>query len=155
MVLHGAVGEAPAGLGREAPAEGLNLLGDEGGGGDVRVAEVADLLEGLACGGHRVHVQRRQVDRGGGELLVGAVVLRAQAVNPVVKVLQVNLFVVLRKEEKREGEKRWCGRGEIEEERDREEEEEEEEEEGKKETEKRKRGEERRRRGRECGLLEE
>lgn len=98
VVLHGAVGEAAAaGLGREAAAEGLDLLGDESGGGDVRVAEVADLLEGLARGGHGVHVQRRQVDRGGGELLVGAVVLRAQAVNPVVKVLQVDLFVVLRK----------------------------------------------------------
>lgn len=45
------------GFGGEAAAEGLDLLGDEGGGGDVGVAEVADLLEGLTCGGQGVHVE--------------------------------------------------------------------------------------------------
>ena len=51
-------GEPGGGFGGEAAAQRLDLFGDEGGGGDVRVAEVADLLEGLARGGQGVHVQR-------------------------------------------------------------------------------------------------
>lgn len=47
------------GFGGEAAAEGLNLLGNKGGGGDVGVAEVADLLECLACSGQGVHVEGR------------------------------------------------------------------------------------------------
>lgn len=47
------------GFGGEAAAEGLDLLGNKSGGGDVGVAEVADLLEGLACGGQGVHVKGR------------------------------------------------------------------------------------------------
>lgn len=50
-------GKSSGGFGREAAAEGLDLLGDEGGGGDVGVAEIADLLESLASGGQRVHVE--------------------------------------------------------------------------------------------------
>lgn len=52
-------GKSSSGFGREAAAEGLDLLGDEGGGGDVGVAEIADLLESLASGGQRVHVEGR------------------------------------------------------------------------------------------------
>lgn len=52
-------GEASSGFGRQAAAEGLDLLGDEGGGGYVGVAEVADLLECLARGRQRVHVEGR------------------------------------------------------------------------------------------------
>lgn len=52
-------GKSSGGFGREAAAEGLDLLGDEGGGGDVGVAEIADLLESLASGGQRVHVEGR------------------------------------------------------------------------------------------------
>lgn len=95
VVLHRPEVEAGRGLGGQAAAERLDLLGDEGGGGDVCVAEVADLLQGLARRGQGVHVQGRQVDGGGGELLVGAVVLSAQAVHPAVEVLQVDLFVIL------------------------------------------------------------
>lgn len=43
----------------EAAAEGLDLLGDKGGGGDVGVAEVADLLKCLARSGQGVHVEGR------------------------------------------------------------------------------------------------
>lgn len=50
-------GKSGGGFGGEAAAEGLDLLGDEGGGGDVGVAEIADLLECLACGGQRIHVK--------------------------------------------------------------------------------------------------
>lgn len=50
-------GKSSNGFGREAAAKGLDLLGDEGGGGDVGVAEIADLLEGLACGRQRIHVK--------------------------------------------------------------------------------------------------
>lgn len=52
-------GKPSGGFGGEAAAEGLDLLGDESGGGDVGVAEVADLLESLASGGQRVHVEGR------------------------------------------------------------------------------------------------
>lgn len=52
-----ASGKSGSGFGREAAAEGLDLLGDEGGGGDVGVAEVADLLECLARGRQRIHVK--------------------------------------------------------------------------------------------------
>ena len=61
----------------------------------MSVAEVADLLQRLAGSWQRVHVQGCQVDGGGRELLVGALVVRAQAVDPPVEVLQVNLLVVL------------------------------------------------------------
>lgn len=71
------------------------------------VAEVADLLEGLTGSREGIHVQGRQVDGGGGELFVGALVLRAQAVNPVMKVLQVNLLIVL--EKGRTGGGKWSG----------------------------------------------
>lgn len=47
------------GFGGEAAAEGLDLLGDKGGCGDVGVAEVADLLKCLACGGQGIHVEGR------------------------------------------------------------------------------------------------
>lgn len=50
-------GKSSSGFGREAAAEGLDLLGDEGGGGDVGVAEVADLLECLASGRQCIHVK--------------------------------------------------------------------------------------------------
>lgn len=111
VILDGSVREAaPAGLGGQAAAQRLDLLGDEGGGGDVRVAEVADLLQRLPGSRHGVHVQRRQVDIGGGELLVGAVVLRAKAVNPVMKVLQVDLLVVLMEEKEEEEKRREGGR---------------------------------------------
>lgn len=50
-------GKSSGGFGRETAAEGLDLLGDEGGGGDVGVAEIADLLESLASSGQRVHVE--------------------------------------------------------------------------------------------------
>lgn len=92
---HASEGETGCRFGRQAAAQRLDLLGDEGGGGDVSVAEVADLLQRLSGGRQRVHVQGRQVDGGGRELLVGALVLRAQAVDPPVEVLQVNLLVVL------------------------------------------------------------
>lgn len=77
-------GESCGSFGREAATEGLDLLGDEGGSCDVGVAEIADLLKGLASGGQGVHVERGQIDGRGGELLVGALVLGAQAVNPPV-----------------------------------------------------------------------
>lgn len=107
VVLHGPKGEAGCRFGRQATAESLDLLGDEGGGGDVSVAEVADLLQGLPGGWEGVHVQGRQVDGGGGELFVGALIVRAQAVNPVMKVLQVDLLIVL--EEGRTGGGKWSG----------------------------------------------
>lgn len=77
-------GKPSGSFGGEAAAQGLDLLGDEGGGGDVGVAEVADLLQGLARAWEGVHVQGRQIDGRGGELLMGAVVLGAQTVNPPV-----------------------------------------------------------------------
>lgn len=107
VVLHGPEGEAGRRFGRQAAAESLDLLGDEGGGGDVSVAEVTNLLQGLPGGWEGVHVQGRQVDGGGGELFVGALILRAQAVNPVMKVLQVDLLIVL--EEGRTGGGKWSG----------------------------------------------
>lgn len=125
VVLDGPEGEAGRRFGGKAAAESLDLLGDEGGGGDVRVAEVADLLQGLPGGREGVHVQGRQVDGGGGELFVGALILRAQAVNPVVKVLQVDLLIILKDE--REGGVEW-GRGESPEEGNKEGDKEEEEE---------------------------
>lgn len=109
VVLHGPEGEAGCRFGRQAAAESLDLLRDEGGGGDVCVAEVADLLQGLPGGREGVHVQGRQVDGGGGELFVGALILCAQAVNPVMKVLQVDLLIVL--EEGRTGGGKWRGEG--------------------------------------------
>lgn len=62
MVLQAAAttetsGKPSCSFGREAAAEGLDLLRDEGGGGDVGVAEVADLLECLACGRQCIHVE--------------------------------------------------------------------------------------------------
>lgn len=107
VVLHGPKGEAGCRFGRQAAAESLDLLGDEGGGGDVSVAEIADLLQGLPGGWEGVHVQGRQVDGGGGELFVGALIVRAQAVNPVMKVLQVDLLIVLG--EGRTGGGKWSG----------------------------------------------
>ena len=50
-------GKSSSGFGREAAAEGLDLLRDEGGGGDVGVAEIADLLECLARCGQCIHVK--------------------------------------------------------------------------------------------------
>ena len=96
VVLHRPEVEPGRGLGGEAATQRLDLLRDEGGGGDVRVAEVADLLQGLTRRRQGVHVEGGQVDGGGGELLVGAVVLSAQAVHSPVEVLQVDLFVILR-----------------------------------------------------------
>ncbi len=107
VVLHGPEGEAGRRFGRQGAAESLDLLGDEGGGGDVRVAEVADLLQGLPGSREGVHIQGRQVDGGGGELFVGALILCAQAVNPVMKVLQVDLLIIL--EEGRTGGGKWSG----------------------------------------------
>lgn len=52
-------GKSSGGFGREAAAEGLDLLGDEGGGGDVGVTEIADLLQCLARGGQGIHVEGR------------------------------------------------------------------------------------------------
>lgn len=52
-------GKSSGGFGREAAAEGLDLLGDEGGGCDVGVAEIADLLECLARGWQGIHVKGR------------------------------------------------------------------------------------------------
>ncbi|TNN67608.1 hypothetical protein EYF80_022177 [Liparis tanakae] len=49
--------KSSSGFGRQGAAEGLDLLGDEGGGGYVGVAEIADLLEGLARGRQRIHVK--------------------------------------------------------------------------------------------------
>lgn len=77
VVLDGPEGEAGCRFGGKAAAKSLDLLRDEGGGGDVRVAEVADLLQGLPGGREGVHVKGRQVDGGGGELFVGALILRA------------------------------------------------------------------------------
>lgn len=65
VVLHGPEGEAGCRFGGQAAAKSLDLLGDESGGGDVRVTEVADLLQGLPGGREGVHVQGRQVDGGG------------------------------------------------------------------------------------------
>lgn len=42
-------------------AKSLDLLWDEGGGGDVRVPEITDLLQCLACW-QSVNVQRGQVN---------------------------------------------------------------------------------------------
>lgn len=50
-------GKSSSSFGREAAAEGLDLLGDEGSGGDVGVAEITDLLECLACSGQRIHIK--------------------------------------------------------------------------------------------------
>lgn len=77
-------GESSGSFGRKATAKGLDLLGDEGGGGDVGVAEIADLLKCLTSSGQRIHVERGQIYGRGGELLMGAFILGAQAVNPVV-----------------------------------------------------------------------
>lgn len=50
-------GKSSSGFGREAAAEGLDLLGYESGGGDVGVTEVADLLECLACSRQCIHIE--------------------------------------------------------------------------------------------------
>lgn len=50
-------GKSGGGFSREAAAEGLDLLGDEGGGGDVSVAEITDLLQCLASSRQRIHVK--------------------------------------------------------------------------------------------------
>lgn len=44
LVGHGAESKAGCCLGRKAAAQCLDLFGDEGGGGDVCVTEIADLL---------------------------------------------------------------------------------------------------------------
>lgn len=49
LVGHGAESEAGCRLGRKAAAQCLDLFRDEGGGGDVCVTEITDLLQGLAC----------------------------------------------------------------------------------------------------------
>lgn len=49
LVRHGTKSKARCGLGRKAAAQCLDLFGDEGGGGNVCVAEITDLLQGLAC----------------------------------------------------------------------------------------------------------
>lgn len=52
-------GKSSGSFGREAAAEGLDLLWDEGSGGDVGVTEIADLLECLTRSGQCIHVKGR------------------------------------------------------------------------------------------------
>lgn len=69
----------------------------------MRVPEVADLFEGLPRR-DGVDLQRGQVDGRGRVLLVGAVVVSAEAVHSPMQVLQVDLLIVLSMGEKqREG----------------------------------------------------
>jgi len=91
---HTAEGEARSSFSRQRAAQSLDLLWYEGGCGDVSVSEVTDLLQRLACG-QSVNVQRGQVNRRGGELFMGTVVVRAEAVHAPVEVLQVDLLVIL------------------------------------------------------------
>lgn len=49
LVGHGAKSKARCCLSRKAAAQCLDLFRDEGGGGDVCVTEIADLLQGLTC----------------------------------------------------------------------------------------------------------
>lgn len=92
-----AEGETRGGFSGQRAAQSLDLLGYEGGCGDVSVPEVTDLLQRLTRG-QSVNVQRGQVDGRGGELFMGALVVCAEAVDAPVEMLQVDLLVVLGKE---------------------------------------------------------
>lgn len=61
VLRHTAKSEARGSLCRECAAKSLDLLWDEGGGGDVSVSEITDLLQGLSCW-QSVNVQRGQVN---------------------------------------------------------------------------------------------
>lgn len=50
VLRHAAEGETRSGFSRQRAAQSLDLLRYEGGGGDVSVSEVTDLLQCLACG---------------------------------------------------------------------------------------------------------
>lgn len=92
-----AEGEARSGFSRQCAAQRLDLLWYEGGGCDVSVSEVTDLLQCLT-GGQSVNVQRGQVNRRRGELFMGTVVICAEAVHAPVEVLQIDFLVILGKE---------------------------------------------------------
>lgn len=105
VLRHAAKRESRSSFSGERTAKSLDLLWYEGGGGDVSVPEVTDLLQRLARG-QRINVQGGQVNGGGGKLFMGALVVCAEAVHTSVEVLQINFFVILGEEKGRKKEKR-------------------------------------------------